>query len=76
MEKLTVRKPAPVDLGAALQDLASLRAAPPLLISAALIVLLTGNILVALLTVGLTSYVHALWTRLVHETSVVDGPRA
>lgn len=65
MEKVTVRKPRTDDLGAALFDLCSLRGAPPLVVSASLIVVLTGSIMTAVLTVVLTSFIHAFWSRLV-----------
>jgi hypothetical protein len=70
LDKLTVRKPLPRDLAEAGKDLVTLRGAPPLILSAASLVLLTGNILLAVLTVGLTSFVHAFWTRLLSETPV------
>lgn len=65
MERITVRKPRTDDFGAAMFDLCSLRAAPALAVSAALIVVLTGSLLNAVLTVILTSYIHAFWSRLV-----------
>ena len=71
MDKLTVRAPTVQDLREALNDLITLRTAPPLALSLSLIVplvvLLTGNLLGAVLTAALTSFVHALWARLVRE---------
>lgn len=65
MERITVRTPRIDDLVGALRELLSLRSAPPLLVSAGLIVVLTGSLLTALVTVTLTGFVLALWTRLV-----------
>lgn len=42
----------------------TLRTAPPLVVSGALIVILTGNLLMAVLAVGVTSFLHAFWSRL------------
>lgn len=71
MDKLTVRKPTVDDVKEAFEDMISLRVAPPLVLSLSLIVplvvLLTGNLLGAVLAVVLTSFVHALWARLVSE---------
>lgn len=67
MDKLTVRKPTAFDVSEACKDMLTLRVAPPLIVSAAVIVLLTGNPLEAALAVGLTSFVHAFWARLVRE---------
>jgi hypothetical protein len=61
---LTVRPPTLEDAGAALRDLVSLRAAPPMIISSGLVMLLTGSLLITASLVCLTSYVHALWARL------------
>lgn len=69
MEKLTVRAPRLEDFGATLFDLLTLRAAPPVVVSTAFIVVLTGSILNAVLTVLITSYVDGFWTRLVREAS-------
>lgn len=65
MEKVTVRAPRAGDPLATLCDLCSMRTAPPLAVSLGLIMLLTGSIVTALLTVFLTSFVHAFWARLV-----------
>jgi hypothetical protein len=59
-----VRAPSLADCGATFGDLLSLRAAPPLVISAGLVMLLTGSLALTVLTVLLTSYVHALWARM------------
>lgn len=67
MDRLTVRRPSVVDLQGAVTDLVTMRCAPPLVLSTALLVLLTGSILLAVITAGLTSFVHALWARLVEE---------
>lgn len=67
MDRLTVRKPNSVDVRHALDDLISMRCAPPLVLSTALLVLLTGSVVIAVLAAGLTSFVHALWARLVEE---------
>ena len=67
MDRLTVRKPTTADLGETLKDMITLRAAPPMLVSAAAIVLLTGNFLFGVLTVGITSFTHSLWARLARE---------
>jgi hypothetical protein len=61
---IVVRAPTLVDAGRALGDLVSLRAAPPMIVSAALVMILTGSLLVTLSLVCLTSYVHAFWARL------------
>lgn len=63
-DKVVVRKPHVLDLAESCKDLVTLRAAPPLIVSMALVAILTGNIAFALLTVGITSFVHAFWTRL------------
>lgn len=63
-DKLIVRKPVVSDLSDALKDLGTLRSAPPLLLSMAAMVILTGNILYAVLAVVLTSFMHAFWSRL------------
>jgi hypothetical protein len=65
MEKLTLRKPQSSDLVEACRDLVTLRTAPPLIVSMALIVILTGNLVFGALSVGLTSLAHAFWSRLV-----------
>jgi hypothetical protein len=65
MDKLTVRSPDFDDLRGAAGDLLSLRTAPPMMVSAGAIMLLTGNLIVALPTVALTSFLHAFWARLV-----------
>lgn len=65
MDKVTVRAPRVEDLGETLKDLVTVRTAPPLVLSAALVVVLTGNLLVSALSVLLTSFVHAFWARLV-----------
>jgi hypothetical protein len=67
MDRLIVRKPSVTDLHEAIRDLVTMRCAPPLVISAGLLVLLTGSILIAVLTAGLTSFVHAFWARLVEQ---------
>jgi hypothetical protein len=74
MDKLTVRTPNGDDLPQTLRDMVTLRTAPPLVLSAAGVLLMTGSILLALTTVGVTSFVHALWARLL--TSTDDKPSA
>jgi len=64
MDKLTVRSPDFDDLRGAAGDLLSLRGAPPMMLSAGALMLLTGNLVFALLAVGLTSFLHTLWARL------------
>lgn len=68
MERLIVRRPTGDDVTLALKDLVTLRTAPPLVVSLALLIVLTGNLVLAVLGVLLTSYVHALWARLVVPT--------
>lgn len=63
-DKHTVRKPTALDLSESLRDLVTLRSAPPLVMAMAFMVILTGNILFALLAAGITSFMHAFWARL------------
>ena len=67
MDRLNVRKPSVLDLQEALADLLTMRGAPPLVISTVLLVLVTGSVLIASITAGLTSFVHAFWSRLVEK---------
>jgi hypothetical protein len=69
MDKLTVRTPTADDLPQTLRDMVTLRTAPPLLISAAGVLLMTGSLLLALTTVGVTSFIHAMWSRLLVPTT-------
>ena len=68
MERLIVRRPTGDDATLAAKDLVTLRTSPPFLFSLALLVVLTGNLVLAVFSVLLTSYVHALWARLVVPT--------
>lgn len=67
MDRLSVRKPSVLDLKQALFDLVTIRCAPPLVLATALLVLLTGSIVLAVVAAGLTSFVHAFWARIVEE---------
>lgn len=67
MDKVTVRKPTALDLSESCKDMLTLRAAPPMVVSAGAIMLLTGNALIAVLTVAVTSFAHVFWARLVRE---------
>lgn len=61
---MRVRKPTSADLPDALADLVSLRHGPPMLVSAALVVLLTGSLLHAALAIGAANFALAFWLRL------------
>jgi hypothetical protein len=63
-EKLAVRSPSAIDFAESVRDCVTLRAAPPAVISAASVFLLTGSPLVSVLAVGLTTYLGSVWSRL------------
>lgn len=64
MDKISVRKPRLDDFGEAMVDMVSLRGLPPLLVSASVLVLLTGNLITASLGTLVTSYASSFWNRL------------
>jgi hypothetical protein len=68
-DRLSVRAPTTDDLLGALKDMVTLRTAPPLVVSFALLIILTGNLVGALLAVAVVSFVHAFWARLVEPAS-------
>jgi hypothetical protein len=64
-DKLSVRSPNAMDLREAAQDMLTLRELPPAIVSMGALLVLTGSILTAALTVVVVTYVAALWRRLV-----------
>jgi len=67
MDKLTLRKPVGDDLTGTFQDMATLRTGPAIVMSAAGVFLATGSLILTLVSVGMTSFIHALWARIVVE---------
>lgn len=64
MEKVTMRVPKAEDFQAAGEDMITPRALPPLILSLCVVFLVSGNILMAAVASGVTTYAHALWARL------------